>query len=631
MPAALDPAGTALFGRTAELVHLAEVWEVARHGHGGLVSVVGVEGVGKTRLVAELAITAHQQRAVVAYARCDASHRSARALFDQVLRSAGSSLMRAQAGAIPGESLGASIARRLDEWSTDAPVLVVLDDLHEADAEVLEVVAEVSATASEAAVLVLAVFRTERGDVPRPAPSDQQVLLEPVDRIAVAAICELYGDDWSAADIDRLFEESRGIPLAVHEEATSWIREAATRRVDEAAGQAQLAEFRLTSSQQAVADEVVGLQRVVEQRRRQLGNRHVGPAPVVCPFKGLAHFEREDAPWFFGRERIVAEIAAHLVTRPVIAVVGASGSGKSSLVRAGLLPALAEGALPGSESWRVVVTGPGAAPTADLDRLLAETDGVADEDARLLVVIDQMEELFTLCDDPLEREAFAQMLDGVVRDGGAVIIVVRADQIGFASEVPTLARLVSGNDVLVGPIRERELRDVVVRPAQRAGLQLEDGLVEEILGDAQGSAGVLPLVQTALLETWVRRTGNVLTIGAYPRVGRRPRRRRAPRRDRVRAADGSATGCRTPHPAPARGGERRRHPRPPPPRPHRRCRESRRQRRVGRVRADGAAAPAHCNRRHGRSDARSAAPRVAAPARVVGRRRRRAPHPPTVG
>ena len=130
-----------------------------------------------------------------------------------------------------------------------------------------------------------------------------------------------------------------------------------------------------------------------------------------------------------------------------------------------------------------------------------------------------MEELFTLCDDPLEREAFAQMLDGVVRDGGAVIIVVRADQIGFASEVPTLARLVSGNDVLVGPIRERELRDVVVRPAQRVGLQLEDGLVEEILGDAQGSAGVLPLVQTALLETWVRRTGNVLTIGAYHASG----------------------------------------------------------------------------------------------------------------
>ena len=418
LPAALDPAGTALFGRTAELVHLAEVWEVARHGHGGLVSVVGVEGVGKTRLVAELAITAHQQRAVVAYARCDASHRSARALFDQVLRSAGSSLMRAEAGAIPGESLGASIARRLDEWSTDAPVLVVLDDLHEADAEVLEVVAEVSATASEAAVLVLAVFRTERGDVPRPAPSDQQVLLEPVDRIAVAAICELYGDDWSAADIDRLFEESRGIPLAVHEEATSWIREAATRRVDEAAGQAQLAEFRLTSSQQAVADEVVGLQRVVEQRRRQLGNRHVGPAPVVCPFKGLAHFEREDAPWFFGRERIVAEIAAHLVTRPVIAVVGASGSGKSSLVRAGLLPALAEGALPGSESWRVVVTGPGAVadrgpgPAAGRDRRRRRRRRV-----RLLVVIDQMEELFTLCDDPLEREAFAQMLDGVVRDG----------------------------------------------------------------------------------------------------------------------------------------------------------------------------------------------------------------------
>ena len=229
-------------------------------------------------------------------------------------------------------------------------------------------------------------------------------------------------------------------------------------------------------------------------------------------------FEAEDAQWFFGRERLVAELAAHLVTRPVIAMVGASGSGKSSLVRAGLLPALAEGALPGSERWRVVLTQPGAAPDADLRAALPDADADADA-GRLLVVVDQLEELFTVCSDPLEREAFAQTLQEVVREGGAVIVAVRADQIGFVSEVPTLAGLIAGNDVLVGPIRERELRDVVVRPAQRAGLQLEDGLVDAILVDAQGSAGVLPLVQTALLETWIRRTGTVLTLGGYHASG----------------------------------------------------------------------------------------------------------------
>ena len=202
--------------------------------------------------------------------------------------------------------------------------------------------------------------------------------------------------------------------------------------------------------------------------------------------------------------------------RPVLAIVGASGSGKSSLVRAGLLPALAAGSLPGSEHWRVVVTTPGATPRADLDRAL---EAAAGDGPRVLLVVDQLEELFTHCDDPAEREEFGQELQRLVDDGAAVVTTLRADQMGPLSEVPSLARLLRGNDVLVGPIRERELRDVIERPAQRAGLQLEQGLVEQILADAQGSSGVLPLLQTALLTTWERRTGNVLTRGAYQESG----------------------------------------------------------------------------------------------------------------
>jgi DNA-binding SARP family transcriptional activator/WD40 repeat protein/energy-coupling factor transporter ATP-binding protein EcfA2 len=516
LPAALDVTGSALFGRDAELVHLRELWGVACRGAGGFVSVVGPEGIGKTRLVAGLASIAHDERAVVCYGRCDPSHRAARAVFDQALRSVGSSLMRAQSGALPGETLGTSIGRRLSAWAADTPVLLVLDDLHEADAEVLEVVAEVAATVAADPILVVAVFRTEPGEAPVRAGSEQQLVLGGIDRAAVAAICELYGDDWTTQEIDRFRLESHGIPLAVHEEATSWIRNAASRRVTEAADQAQLAEFRLSTSQQAVADEVVGIQRVVEQRRRQLATRTPGAVASPCPYKGLMRFEADDAPWFFGRERLVAEIVAHLATRPVIAIVGASGSGKSSLVRAGVLPALAEGALPGSERWRVVLTQPGGAPDADLRRALPGPD---DEGGRVLVVVDQLEELFTLCSGPLERETFAVTLGEVVQAGGAVVVAVRADQVGLASEVPALADLISGHDVLVGPIRERELRDVVVRPAQRAGLQLEEGLVDEILADSQGSSGVLPLVQTALLEMWARRAGSVLTLGAYHASG----------------------------------------------------------------------------------------------------------------
>ena len=119
-------------------------WRQLRSGRGSYVSVVGPEGIGKTRLVAELAAQAHQDGAIICFARCDPDHRSARAVFDQALRSAGSSLMRVQADARIGEPLGATIARRLGEWAATTPVLLVLDDLHEAETEVLEVVADVA-------------------------------------------------------------------------------------------------------------------------------------------------------------------------------------------------------------------------------------------------------------------------------------------------------------------------------------------------------------------------------------------------------------------------------------------------------------------------------------------------------
>jgi DNA-binding SARP family transcriptional activator/class 3 adenylate cyclase/WD40 repeat protein len=517
LPAALDTTGSLLIGRDEELARLRESWHDARSGKGAFVSIVGAEGVGKTRLAAELAGEAHRADAVVCFARCDTEHRSVRALFDQALRSAGSSLMRVRSEGRPGEALGASIARRLSTWATTAPVLVVLDDLHEADGDVLEVVAEVASSSSAAATLVVAIFRTERGEVP-PRAGGEQIALGGLHPSGVAEICALYGDAWTTADVERIHAHTEGVPLAVHEEAAAYARDAAARRVDEAASDAKVAGLRLAESQQAVADEVVGIHRVVEQRRRQLATRTPVATASTCPFRGLMRFDTEDAPWFFGRERTVAEIVAHLVTRPVIAVFGASGSGKSSLVRAGLIPALAEGVLPGSESWRVVIGTPGAMPDAELRRLLAEADHEAAAD-RLVIVVDQLEELFTLCTDPDEREAFARTLDAAMWSGAALVVVVRADQMAGITEVPTLARLLGGNDLLVGPIRERELRDAIVRPAERAGLQLEDGLVEEILADAQGSSGVLPLVQTALLETWVRRSGNVLTLGGYHASG----------------------------------------------------------------------------------------------------------------
>lgn len=515
LPAALDAAGSALVGRDPELDILLAAWRQLGSGRGGYIAVVGPEGVGKTRLVAELAARAHDGGAIICFARCDPDHRSARAVFDQALRSAGCSLMRAQADARIGEALGATIARLLSVWAATAPVLLVLDDLHEAEPEVLEVVADVAGSAGAAAALVVAVFRTEPGEAGRRAGTAQQLVVGGLEREAVSAICALYGDAWTVADIDEIHAETMGVPRDVHEVATGRARDAAVRRVGEAAGHAQLADARLSTSQQAVADEVVGIQRVIEQQRVQLaGPTDANPA-TVCPFRGLQTFGTDDAPWFYGRERLVAEVVARLVTRPVLCLVGASGSGKSSLLLAGVVPVLADGVLPGSASWPVVVATPRSTPAAELRARLAE----ATRGHRVVVVLDQLEEIFALRDDPVEQSALAELLAALVDGGGVLLAAIRADQLARLTEVPVMARLCGGNHLLVGPPTARELSDAIVRPAQRAGLVLEDGLSEEILADAQAASGVLPLVQTALLETWARRRGNLLSLEGYREAG----------------------------------------------------------------------------------------------------------------
>ena len=331
-------------------------------GSGAYVAVVGPEGIGKTRLVAELAAQAHQDGAIICFARCDPDHRSARAVFDQALRSAGSSLMRVQADARIGESLGATIARRLGEWAETAPVLLVLDDLHEAETEVLEVVADVAGST-----------RADRGPrrraVPHGAGREQLAAPAPrsswswarLERDAVSAICELYGDAWTAADIDEIHAETLGVPLHVHEVATSRAREAGTRRVGEAAGHAQQAEARLSTSQQAVADEVVGIQRVIEQQRIQLASPHrpepghaSAPSAACRPSAPMTRRGSSGGSAWWRRSSPASS--------PARCCAWSARRGRAS--RRCSWPAssraLADGVLPGSESWPVVVATPGS-------------------------------------------------------------------------------------------------------------------------------------------------------------------------------------------------------------------------------------------------------------------------------
>jgi WD40 repeat protein/class 3 adenylate cyclase len=229
------------------------------------------------------------------------------------------------------------------------------------------------------------------------------------------------------------------------------------------------------------------------------------PADVPCPYKGLVRFESEDSDLFFGREELVSALVARLDEAAFLAVVGPSGSGKSSLVRAGVVPELERR----RESLRTAIIEPGEHP-------LAKLDATRDAD---LVVVDQFEEAFTLCRDEAERHAFVdRLLDTAERDV-RVIVIVRADFYGHCAAYARLAAALEDRQALIGPMTEEELRRAIDRPAERAGLVLEPGLAEGILRDVVGEPGALPLLSHSLLETWRRRSDRMLTLLGYLQAG----------------------------------------------------------------------------------------------------------------
>jgi DNA-binding SARP family transcriptional activator/WD40 repeat protein len=305
----------------------------------------------------------------------------------------------------------------------------------------------------------------------------------------------------------------------------AWASRETVQQVGAGAGRISQARGALRADERELAANVVDL--------HTLRGRAARPATAQgCPYKGLESFDVGDAEVYFGRENLVAQIVARLPGTSVLGVIGPSGSGKSSAVRAGLVPALSGGVLPGSERWTRALMRPGEQPLMALRRALrtppevtdpiaAALDGVP-ADSRLLLVVDQFEETFIACRDDTQRAAFLDALVGPAARGDArylVVLVLRADYYGACAAHPQLARLLEENHVLVGAMQPEELERAIEGPAQRAGLEVEPGLVARLVEETAGRPGGLPLLSTTLLELWLGAADNRLTVAAYGRTG----------------------------------------------------------------------------------------------------------------
>jgi len=282
--------------------------------------------------------------------------------------------------------------------------------------------------------------------------------------------------------------------------------------------------------------------------------REDAPAAGLPPYKGLYFFDESDSELFFGREKLIEILVNRVNTgldsnQRFLAIVGASGSGKSSVVRAGLIPALRW--QQASSGWPVYVMTPTAHP---LDMLAARLQGdskrglpvhkfvddlirhsqtldshlkriTADAGAsHTLLVVDQFEELFTLCRNEAEQAAFVDnLLTTALQPAGVAIIVIvlRADFYAHCAQFDLLRQAVSSHQEYIGLMSTDDLRRAIEEPAERGHWEIEPGLVEVLLHDVGADVGhapepgALPLLSHALLETWRRRRGHTLTLSGY--------------------------------------------------------------------------------------------------------------------
>ncbi len=274
---------------------------------------------------------------------------------------------------------------------------------------------------------------------------------------------------------------------------------------------------------------------------------------TICPYRGLLYFREEDAPFFFGREAAITQLASAIQQHHLVAVVGVSGSGKSSVVRAGLVPELRKAR---DRVWEVTTIVPTDRPVHALAAVLmpflepdrSETDRFIETNKlaeavlqgtvklrevvdrvvakqpgtdRLLLIADQWEELFTLCKDEAARRCFIDnILEATATTRLSAVLTLRGDFFGRAiTDYRPLSDRVQGAQVNLGPMKREELRLAIEEPAKQVGLSFEAGLVELILEQVGDEPGHLPLVEFVLRRLWEDRQGGQLHHAAYKAMG----------------------------------------------------------------------------------------------------------------
>ncbi len=249
--------------------------------------------------------------------------------------------------------------------------------------------------------------------------------------------------------------------------------------------------------------ELTSLEEAILRQDPELSGAKSAEVNPVCPYRGLLPYEAEDAESFFGRDTDVAACLEKLRQEGVLVVVGPSGTGKSSLVRAGVIASLER------DGTAVLFTTPGHRP---LDSLA----GLPSHPPFPVLVVDQAEEAVTLCADPEERAAYLTRIEAYA---GPAVLALRADRLGDLSTNPRFARLLERGLYLPGPMSEEDLRAAIEGPARHAGLRLEPGLVDLLVREVDGEPAALPLLSHVLRQTWELREGRTLTVDGYRQSG----------------------------------------------------------------------------------------------------------------